>query len=119
MLAGAIQSKFWGETQSIFVGPHSETHFLKIREGGYCSEHKHKKKWNRFFLISGRLKVIIFRENGEDVTILTHGQFTDVPPGCFHKFEAVEDSQCLEIYWIDSINTCDIERRTEGGIKNV
>ena len=48
-LCGAIQSKFWGNTQCIFVGPISETHFLNINKGGYCSNHCHKYKWNRFF----------------------------------------------------------------------
>ena len=118
ILSGAVQSKFWGKTQSIFAGPFSETHFLKINKGGYCSEHKHKNKWNRFFLISGKLKITIFRESGYDVTVLLPGEFTDVPPGVFHNFEAEEDSMCMEIYWIDSIETNDIERRSVGGIKN-
>ena len=117
-LCGAVQSKFWGETQCIFVGPTSEVHYLSIKKGGYCSEHKHNHKWNRFFVISGSLKVIIFRPNGQDVTVVRAGQFTDVPPGSFHKFEAEEDCTCLEIYWVDNIDVNDIDRRTIGGILN-
>jgi len=117
-LAGAIQSKFWGHTQCIFCGPQSEVHYLKIKEGGFCSQHCHNQKWNRFFLISGSLRVIIYRETGEDVTVLEAGQFTDVPPGVFHKFEASTECQCLEVYWTNDLDPNDIERLTFGGMKN-
>jgi len=117
-LCGAIQSKFWGTTQCIYVGPLSETHYLKINNGGFCSEHEHEHKWNRFFLISGSLKVIIYRDDGEDVTILGPGQFTDVPPGVFHKFEALDACECLEVYWVDQLQSGDIQRRTVGGIES-
>lgn len=116
-LAGAIQSKFWGQTQCIFVGSFSETHFLRIKKGGFCSEHRHLNKWNRFFLISGKLRVIIYRPDGQDETILESGHFTDVPPGNFHKFEAIENCECLEIYWVDNLDVTDIDRRTVGGIE--
>lgn len=118
-LCGAIQSKFWGHTQCIFIGPISETHYLHINSGGYCSEHRHLHKWNRFFIIKGSLKIIIYRDGGKDETILGPGQFTDVPPGDFHKFEALEDCECLEIYWIDQLETDDIERRTIGGMTEI
>lgn len=114
-LCGAVQNKFWGQTQCLFVGPLSETHYLKINRGGFCSEHEHKHKWNRFFLLSGSLKVIIYRPSGQDETILKPGQFTDVPPGDFHKFEALDDCECLEIYWIDNLDVADINRRSVGG----
>lgn len=117
-LCGAIQAKFWGYTQCIFVGDTSETHYLSINKGGYCSEHKHSYKWNRFFLVSGRLKVIIYKNNGEDETILEPGHFTDVPPGEYHKFEALEDSQCLEVYWTNSLDIHDIQRKNIGGMKD-
>ena len=116
ILCGAVQSKFWGQTQSVYEGPLSEVHFLKINAGGYCSEHEHTAKWNRFVLIRGTLKVIIYREDGQDETILSAGQFTDVPPGTYHKFEALEDCECLEIYWVDGLDPCDIKRRSVGGI---
>ncbi len=114
-LCGAVQSKLWGHTQCIFVGPFSEHHYLKINKGGYCSEHYHQHKWNRFFLISGSLKVIIYKENGQDETVLQPGNFTDVPPGEYHKFEALEDCECLEIYWTDDLQPDDISRRSTGG----
>ena len=111
----AIQGKFWGKTQGIFCGPTSEVHYLEIDKGGYSSKHKHENKFNRFFLIEGSLKIIIYRTTGEDVTILSKGQFTDVPPETWHKFECLEDSKCLEVYWVDEIDPNDIERDGVGG----
>ena len=116
-LVGAIQSKIWGTTQCMYVCEKSETHYLKINAGSFCSRHKHLMKWNRFCLLHGKLKVIIYRPNSEDTTILEAGQFTDVPPGDFHRFEAIEDSECLEIYWVDDLDMFDIERSDSGGIK--
>jgi len=117
-LCGAKQSKFWGNTQCVFIGPISEAHFLSIKQGGYCSKHKHIHKWNRFFLISGKLQITIYRDDGEDVTTLESGEYTDVPPGIYHKFDCLEQAQCLEIYWVDNLNPEDIDRETVGGLKS-
>ena len=68
-----------------------------------------------FFLISGGLTIKIERNNGVDITHLKPGQFTDVPPGVYHEFECTEDAQCLEIYWVDSLDPTDINRKNFGG----
>lgn len=115
-LCGAIQSKFWGQTQCIFEGPFSEVHFAKALKGGYCSEHLHNAKWNRFFVISGKLKVTVFKEDGNEETQISEGQFTDVPPNLWHQFECQEDCLFIEIYWIDALNSQDIDRRSCGGL---
>jgi hypothetical protein len=39
-----------------------------------------------------------------------------VPPGDFHRFEALEDTQALEIYWVD-LKENDIVREDHGGLK--
>ena len=117
-LCGAVQAKFWGETQCIFSSEKSEVHYIRIKKGGFCSRHKHNHKWNRFFLISGRLRITIYKEQGEDITILEPGMYTDIPPGVFHRFEAIEDSLCNEVYWVDDIIISeDITRSDVGGLK--
>lgn len=113
--AGAIQAKFWGETQCLFEGCYTEIHYAKSVKGGFCSEHRHHNKWNRFFVISGLLKVVMFKEKGQDETIIKSGQYTDVPPGEWHTFECLEDCQFIEVYWVDTLEAGDIERRTHGG----
>lgn len=116
-LIGASQGKFWGSTRCFFVNDSCEVHCLEANEGGFCSRHCHKNKWNRFIVLSGRLKVIIFKDSGQDETILTTGMFSDVPPKVDHKFEALEDTVALEIYWIDGLDPGDIIRRDTGGMK--
>ena len=115
-LMGSVQGKFWGSTRCFFVNESSEVHYIDANEGGYCSRHCHEQKWNRCIVLGGKLKVIIYREDGQDETILTEGMFSDVPPGIDHKFEAIEDTQALEIYWIDGPNTTDIVRKDMGGM---
>lgn len=88
---------------------------LEINKGGFCSEHIHKLKYNLFYVISGRLKITIWRENNvKDITTLTAGQVSAVSPGFYHKFEGLEKTECIEIYQVLLIES-DIERRTQGG----
>jgi len=117
-LCGSENGKVWGTTRCVYVGPFSETHIINAKAGGYCSQHSHLYKWNRFHVISGKLKITLYKKYGEDVTILTDGMTSDVPPNIKHKFEALQDTLCLEIYWIDELNPKDIQRVTSGGITN-
>jgi len=70
-----------------------------------------------FYVISGRLKITIWRDKHmKDVTILKEGQTSAIPPGFWHCFEALEDSEVIEIYQV-LLHDPDIERRTQGGLK--
>ena len=68
-------------------------------------------------MLEGALKVIIYKQDSEDETVLTDGMFSDVPPGVDHRFEALEDTKALEVYWIDGLNPSDIVRKDSGGLK--
>lgn len=118
---GPTAGKIWGKTQLVFATDTVEVHTLSILKGGYSSRHSHQK-WNRFQVISGRLIVRMFHDNGEDMvdeTTLTAGQITDVPPGVRHEFEALENCAVIEIYWV-SLDASDINRHgTQGGLKDV
>lgn len=113
-----VQGKVWGHTKPLFLKNNVEIHHLHIQKGGYCSVHKHISKFNRFIVLKGKLKVTVRKhyvtEILEDVTILEPNMETTVPPGDFHMFEALEDTECLEIYWVE-LNSNDIERITYGG----
>jgi quercetin dioxygenase-like cupin family protein len=112
-----ITGKVWGQTQSLYIDANCEFHYLSGKKGGYCSKHYHKDKWNRFFIIDGKIKVTIYNENGiQDETILTDGQYTDVEPGVKHRFEVLEDCRCIEIYWKNSLDPHDIVRDDTGGM---
>ena len=108
------QGKKWGYTTEFFRNAIVSAHHLEINKGGFCSEHFHEHKYNVFYVTSGKLEIIIFRENDIDVTVLEKGQSSAVPPGFWHKFRALEDTECIEMYQVLLIEP-DIERRTEGG----
>lgn len=115
---GAKEGKLWGTTQLVFGYNNVDAHVISIVKGGYCSKHEHYHKWNRFLVLSGRLLVRVFRaDGGADETIIGVGEVSDVPPGVLHLFEALEDTQAVEFYWVE-LSSQDIDRHgTQGGVK--
>ena len=115
---GPRQAKIWGTTQLFFAYNGTESHGIMFDAGAFCSKHRHENKWNRFVVLSGRLKVAIFRENGKvDETTISAGMATDVPPGVWHRFEGLSEGTAIEYYWT-TLDPRDIERETEGGRKD-
>jgi len=116
---GARQGKLWGITQLVFAWNGVECWGLSIKKGGYSSTYFHSSKWNRFYVLSGELKVeILLDQNITDCSIIKAGQLTDVPPGTKHRFVALEDSLVMEFYWT-VLEANDIEREgSRGGIEN-
>lgn len=114
-LCGATQGKFWGKTSCYYVSDTSEVHYIEANKDGYCSRHHHEKKWNRFVVLQGKLKVILYKDGGQDETVLTDGLFSDVPPMVDHRFVALEDTKALEVYWTDCLDPTDIVRIDTGG----
>ena len=109
--------KSWGQTEEIFNNGVVSVNHLKINKGGYCSEHRHAAKSNLFFIVSGNLAIEIWRPplNEKDETVLWQGEMTTVEPGVYHRFRALTDVECFEIYAV-RFEGEDIERRTTGGI---
>jgi len=107
--------KVWGQTELIHANGVLEFHRIEAHKGGVCSKHKHKYKWNGFFVESGKLIIRAWKNDYEliDETILLPGDFTRVKPGELHQFEAVEDTVAFELYWAEFDHN-DIERDTVG-----
>ena len=107
--------KVWGQTELIHANGVLEFHRIEAHKGGVCSKHKHKYKWNGFFVESGKLIIRAWKNDYEliDETILLPGDFTQVKPGELHQFEAVEDTVAFELYWAEFDHN-DIERDTVG-----
>jgi mannose-6-phosphate isomerase-like protein (cupin superfamily) len=115
---GQIISKVWGNTRCLVRGHGFEVHYLNINGGGYCSRHRHRAKWNQFFVVRGLLRVRFFRADGSEghCHTLSAGSILDVPPGTLHRFEASETSEAIETYWTDPVDPDDIDRLDEGGL---
>ncbi len=107
--------KVWGLTELIHANGVLEFHRIETHKGGVCSKHKHKYKWNGFFVESGKLLIRAWKSDYDlvDETILGPGDFTQVKPGELHQFEALEDSIAFELYWAEFDHN-DIERDTVG-----
>ena len=108
--------KVWGNTEMVFKNPFIEFHRIYIKEGGYCSTHKHDFKWNLFYVSEGHLKIHVHKNDYDlvDTTELRGTQWTTVKPGEFHSFEAVTDVQAFELYYPEPLSD-DIIRQTVGG----
>ena len=116
----AKRGKVWGTTQCLFRGNNVELHRITVRKGGFSSKHQHAHKFNKFVVESGSLEVVIYREDAgriiEDVTTLRAGDSTYVEPGLFHRFQALEETTALEVYWVQ-LDQGDIFREDVGGIE--
>ena len=111
------QGKDWGYTTEFFRNAMVSAHHLEIEKNGVCSEHKHEHKFNLFYVLIGSLEVTIWRENDvKDITVIGQGQATAVSPGFWHKFRALEKTECIEVYQVLLIEP-DIDRRTQGKIQ--
>lgn len=111
------QGKDWGYTTEFFRNAIVSSHHLEIKRGGFCSEHVHEHKYNLFYVISGELELTIWRdEKMKDVTIVTAGQSTAIPPSFWHKFRALTHVECIEIYQVLLLEP-DIDRRSDGGVE--
>jgi len=112
----AKQGKIWGETEEIYSNDFVSVHYLKIKKGGYCSEHYHFFKSNIFYVITGNLKIRIWTDdNAVDETVIWAGESCKIGPGVYHQFKALTDVECLEIYET-RLHEPDIERRKKGGM---
>jgi len=108
--------KVWGCTKNLFCKNNVEIHRIEVKEGGYCSKHKHNHKYNSFFVERGRLKITVWKNDYElvDETIISDQEMSTVQPKDYHKFEAIEDTVAYEIYWTE-IDKEDIIRENCGG----
>jgi mannose-6-phosphate isomerase-like protein (cupin superfamily) len=109
--------KIWGKTYQIVANEGLEFHRIEAKADTRCSMHMHRHKWNGFFVESGRLKIVVRKQSYdlEDETILEAGDYTEVPPGEYHCFEAIEDTVAFELYWAPKLDGNDIEREDVGG----
>ncbi len=110
------QGKIWGKTQEIFQNSNFELHRIEAKKGGFCSKHQHQHKFNAFYIEKGKLKITIYENDYDlvDETVISTGEMTIAKPGTYHRFEAIEDTICYEIYWVE-LNRNDIQREDVGG----
>ena len=109
--------KIWGKTELIHANGVLEFHRIEYKKDVACSKHRHKYKWNGFYVESGKMMVRVWQQGKQegliDETILNAGDFTRVKPGLFHEFIGLEDGVAFELYWAEFDHN-DIERESQG-----
>lgn len=110
-----IAGKVWGTTELIEANNALEFHRIEMEDGGVCSKHLHRYKWNGFYVESGRMLIRIWQRDYDlvDETVLGPGDYTKVKPGLYHQFECLESGVAYELYWAE-FNHNDIVRETVG-----
>ena len=111
--------KIWGQTELIHANGVLEFHRIEFKKDVSCSKHKHKFKWNGFFVESGKMIVRVWKNDYDlvDETLLNSGDFMSVAPGEYHQFEAIEDCIAFELYYAH-FDHDDIQRETVGELKD-
>jgi len=112
--------KFWGWVQSIAITDAIHVAHAYVKSGGFSSKHKHEVNYNRFHIVSGKLRIDIYRNDNEETVDLVSGDTLDIEPQVWHRMTALEDTHVIEIYWAtdgQSINAEDIVREDNGGVK--
>lgn len=114
--------KPWGRMRTILRNPAVEVVEAEIEAGGYCSLHYHNDKANAFLVISGCLKLKLYRDGELHAThLLTRESMPfEVPAGVPHQFEATEETRLFEVYRPVAdfpIRGDDIVRLSEGGMR--
>jgi quercetin dioxygenase-like cupin family protein len=106
-----VLHKSWGVKTELFKNDLCEVSVLQLNAGQRCSWHRHRSKWNQFYVIEGSLT--IKTEDGE--TKVNQGQVFTTNPLQWHEFQT-PDSQALvqEIMYV-KYECEDIERRIKGG----
>lgn len=115
------QIKIWGWTITTALTDKIHVALAYLKKGGYSSKHYHETLANRFVVISGKLRIYIWRDKIEESIDLREGDILDIEAGVIHKMEALEETYINEIYWSseDILNAEDIVREDSGGIKNL
>ena len=113
---GKKYTKVWGSTQVLFRNDSVEVHLIHGKKGGFSSRHNHTHRVNVFYVLSGIINVIVYRENNLDITTLNCGESTEVNCLVDHRFEVVQDCVALEVYYLNPIDSMDIVRKDVGGI---
>jgi len=113
--------KIWGETVQIVANSSLELHRIEIHPGTQCSIHKHRYKWNGFYVEKGRVMIRVWKNDYDlvDETVLEAGDYTEVKPGDDHQFVAVGDDMAVvfEVYFANFQHD-DIDRKSVGGLVN-
>ena len=116
-----VEDKLWGVTRCIYRDETHEAWHASIKEGGYSSRHYHRKMPNKFYVISGTLRVEVVGKGSDTEPQACYdlgpGQELTVDDTVWHRFVVATKVEVIEFYWSHLQVGGDIVRSDFGGIK--
>lgn len=105
--------KVWGLRKRILLTDTCEIDLLHVFDDSFCSTHSHKKKINKFRVITGKVRI----ETEYGHVTLNPGEEFEVRPSLKHRFFALEHSDMIELAYVEKgkIDPNDILRLVQGG----
>jgi mannose-6-phosphate isomerase-like protein (cupin superfamily) len=107
-----FQPKGWGHEVWIHNDERYCGKILVVKRGKKCSLHYHKRKYETFYVQSGRVHLRLRHADGREQSFeMAPGDVLEIEPGLAHQFTGLEDSEILEFstqHFED--DSCRIER---------
>lgn len=99
-----VNKMTWGTQKIIVDNPSFELHELFLRAGERCTIHYHKAKSDGWYVLSGKIKVVLFKDNTTEPIreeIIRSAEKFEILPGITHCFVGIEDSKVFEYFWTE------------------
>ena len=123
---GAWEEKCWGRVMHVFESDEVAVSVLQVNKGFRCSRHLHEFRRNQFDVISGKIEVWEWADEGDmlrnlDKPVYRHllraGERIRIGASRPHLFRVLRDGVVVEIYSADKgpVSIDDIVRFDEGG----
>ncbi len=117
------EKKIWGKVAHLQISDHCLISYLHVEKGHYCSKHVHHYRTNTFIVMSGVLRIILYKGfelEEERSSIISPGVIHFVAAGEWHRFDVLESGDVIEVYHPGyegaTVDLSDIEREYPGGI---
>jgi mannose-6-phosphate isomerase-like protein (cupin superfamily) len=92
-----VQPKGWGHELWIHNDARYCGKLLFVKAGKRCSLHFHRKKYETFFVQSGRITMRLRHRDGREESFeMKKGDCLEIPQGTAHQFAALEDCELFE-----------------------
>ena len=92
-----LEPKGWGHEVWIHNDARYCGKLLFVKTGKRCSLHYHKRKYETFYVQSGRITMRLRHRDGREETFeMKKGDCLEIPQGTAHQFTGVEDCELFE-----------------------
>lgn len=96
-----IHEKVWGSEEWVVNCEKYCMKILKLKKGFRCSMHSHHFKDETFYILSGNVRMEIFKEEPKGFVfndeVMYPGASIRITPNTLHRFTGIEDSVIIEV----------------------